>query len=179
MQQKYISHLREAFLKNPKKLFFQFLEGFEIKELKKFPDFEQLKKDVMLLALDPQKLFKTACLAIKKGKLASLEFLIDECGYNLKGTVGKDNISILHEACLWGCVEIVEYLLKKGFDPNQKNQVGSTPLHFAIQSPKQKRSSAIIMLLKAHGADLNALETSSKLSPLHLAATCKNNFAQK
>lgn len=179
MQQKYIAHIKKFLLDQPQSLFLQLLEFFEIKELKKFPDFEGLKKNVIALTLDPQELFSTAICAIKKNQLTTIEFLIDECGYDLKNLVGKDEISLLHEACIWGQVEVVEYLLKKGFNPNQKNLLGNTPLHHAIQSPKQKKSPLIITLLKKHQADLDILGTKSQVSPLHLTVMYKNQVAQK
>gem|GEM_PF-1314161 len=55
----------------------------------------------------------------------------------------------LHIAALWGDVEIVEVLLKRGADPNVKDDNGQTPLHIAAQEGHVD----VVRVLLERGAD--------------------------
>lgn len=181
MQQKFLTYTKSGLLKpeNVKPLFFHFLNYLEIKECKKMPEFEQLKNTIIALNITPNEIFQSVAITVvKKGKLATLSFLIDECGYALKNLADPEGMTLLHEACLRGNLEIVSYLLKKGFDPNQKDAQGQTALHAAIISPHQENAVKIITLLHQYKANLNAIETENNLTPLHLAAIWKNKPAR-
>lgn len=72
--------------------------------------------------------FKTPCAeinqAIKNGELEKVKKLID-AGADLKKTCHQ--MTLLQEAALAGKKPIVEYLLSKGLDPNEKAYPGSIP----------------------------------------------------
>ncbi|KAF5186406.1 Ankyrin-1 [Thalictrum thalictroides] len=72
----------------------------------------------------------------------------------------------LHCACEGGHLSTAEYLLKKGADPNIRNDRGFTPLHFAAENGREE----LLRLLLSKGVDVDAL--SSVGTPLQMAA-CK------
>ena len=49
-------------------------------------------------------------------------------------------ISLLHIAVVYGTHEIVQYLLDFGYDPDERNENGSTPLMFACENRKIKKA---------------------------------------
>ena len=150
MQQKFLAYIKSDLLKphQIKSLFFHFLNYLEIKECKKMPEFEQLKNTILSLNITPNEIFQfVAITVVQKGKLPPLSFLIDECGYTLKNVTDSEGATLLHEACLRGNLEIVSYLLKNGFDPNQKDAQGQTAVHAAIISPRQENAVKIITIL--------------------------------
>jgi hypothetical protein len=71
----------------------------------------------------------------------------------------------LHIAAVWGDVEIVELLLKRGADPNVKDDNGQTPLHIAALWGHVD----VVRVLLEHRADPNAKDNDGK-TPLHYAA---------
>jgi hypothetical protein len=71
----------------------------------------------------------------------------------------------LHIAALWGDVEIVELLLRRGADPNVKDDNGQTPLHIAALWGHVD----VVRVLLEHRADPNAKDNDGK-TPLHYAA---------
>jgi hypothetical protein len=73
--------------------------------------------------------------------------------------------SDLHFAASAGDVERVRELLKKGVDPNAKNEYGWTPLHVAALKGRVD----VVKLLLERGADPNAKNGDGK-TPLHVAA---------
>lgn len=95
--------------------------------------------------------------------------------------------SALHEAVLRNDVTKVRSLLENGEDVNLQithgipQDLGATPLHFAIQYPKRfgfgeisRESIAIIYLLMCYGADLTLQTHISNNTPLHCAVHMKN-----
>lgn len=73
----------------------------------------------------------------------------------------------LHLAARGGHKEIVELLLSKGANVNEKvdNSGGVTALHYAAQEGHKE----IVELLLSKGADVNAKTKNRKYTPLHLA----------
>ncbi|KAJ3407131.1 hypothetical protein HDU80_009586 [Chytriomyces hyalinus] len=64
--------------------------------------------------------------------------------------VRKENgDGLLHYACRNGCLVVVEYLLKKGFNPDSQNYLLECPLHIACKSSDAMR---IIPVLTSHSA---------------------------
>lgn len=59
--------------------------------------------------------------------------------------------SPLHEACFQGEIEIVQYLLDLGFDPNEEDDNGNLPIHLAFCNGNVD----IVKLLVIRGADPN------------------------
>ncbi len=74
--------------------------------------------------------------------------------------------SDLHSAASAGDAERVRELLKKGADPNAKNEYGNTPLHEAAF----RGHVDVARLLLEHGADPN-IQSKNGLTPLHEAAS--------
>jgi tetratricopeptide (TPR) repeat protein len=169
MKEKYLASIKKSLLSssNAKEVFYRLVQNFDIKGLKKLPDFNQLKDSIMSLKISPQEIFeKLAIIAVKKKNLGTLKFLLDECGYDLSKTVDVQGITLLHEACLYGENEIVEYLLKKGFDPNAKDGDGETPLLRVVA--QREANTSLIPLLKKYNVNLN-LKDKNELTPLFVA----------
>lgn len=79
----------------------------------------------------------------------------------------------MHEACLYGANEIVEYLLQKGFNPNAKDGQGDTPLHRVVV---REVNTSLILLLKQYKANLN-IKNHNEFTPLFMAILFKNSAA--
>jgi hypothetical protein len=58
---------------------------------------------------------------------------------------------LLHDAIFYRQRHVAEWLLEKGLDPNTRNYMGETPLHYAIMMNDR----SLVDFLLAHGADLN------------------------
>jgi len=82
----------------------------------------------------------------------------------------QEQAKTLHDAARDGDIDQVQLLLSKGANVNEKNRMGWTPLHTAIQNRRQ----ALIEPLIAKGADINATNNRGQ-TPL-LAAV---NIGQK
>ncbi len=59
--------------------------------------------------------------------------------------------TLLHEAIFYRQRHVAEWLLEKGLDPNTRDYMGETPLHYAIRVNDR----SLVDFLLAHGADLN------------------------
>ena len=70
--------------------------------------------------------------ACEKGKLSSVEYLIDVVGFNVN-QYNENGESLLHIATRVGNLPLVSYLIQKGADKEGKNQNGYTPLHYACK----------------------------------------------
>lgn len=178
MQEKYLAYIKKRLwsLKNTADLFLYLVNKFEIKELKKFPDFESLKTVFLSLQVPPEEIFlKIAISAVYSKKLATIQFLMEECHYHLENMCDAANNTLLHHACACGAVEIVEYLLKKESNPNAKDIYGEAPIHRATWIADEDHL-ALIPLLKQHKANLN-LQNINGLTPLHMTALYKNSAA--
>lgn len=79
--------------------------------------------------------------------------------------IDKNGEGLLHWA-VWRNEKIVEILLNKGMDPNQKNKLGITPLHEAANASLEHVK--IVGLLLKHGADPNSKDNNGK-TPLFYA----------
>ena len=83
----------------------------------------------------------------------------------------KDKVKLLAQATEIGDEDLVAALLKKKKTlVNTPNHVGRYPLHSAAQLGNLK----IAQLLLEAGADINAIESTSKWTVLHFAAFSKN-----
>lgn len=72
----------------------------------------------------------------------------------------------LHLAVFLGRVEMASLFIAAGAEINAREDLGLTPLHCAFYSPN---SDAMVRLLAAHGADLEAMNSEMKTA-LHMAA---------
>jgi ankyrin repeat protein len=61
-------------------------------------------------------------------------------------------------------LQVIQLLLEKGASPNLPNNIGETPLHFAVES----NSETIVELLLKYKADPNYLNN-EKFAPIHTA----------
>lgn len=79
----------------------------------------------------------------------------------------------------YGAAKIVSFLLKKGFDPNNQNFYGQTPLHHAVTANSLE---TVRLLIKHHKIDLNKHPKTDSLNiqdqdgntPLHLSILHKD-----
>jgi hypothetical protein len=72
--------------------------------------------------------------------------------------------SALMYACLYADAKTVRLLLDKGADPNHANSAGTTALMWAVSDPAKVR------LLVERGANVNAVSTLTRRTPLVIAA---------
>lgn len=106
--------------------------------------------------------------AANAGDIESIEFLLSQ-GVDINNIYGDDHTSLLHVMAEDDRnIEVAKFLLKKGIDVNVKNEYGSTPLHYAA-AEGHKDTVAIIQLLLANGADVNAIAKCDGMTPLHKA----------
>lgn len=116
--------------------------------------------------------YNPALTAASKGHLAMFK-LLEEKGAKLDGSVNvrkrkqlSSGLSIFNAAIRSGNSQFVSYLLKKGFNANEKNSHNQwSPLHYAAKTCRPE----IIDLLIANKAELNVKDKLGR-TPLHLAA---------
>ncbi|CAB0030353.1 unnamed protein product [Trichogramma brassicae] len=77
----------------------------------------------------------------------------------------EDGLTHFHVACVYECNEVVGGFLELGQDPNLLTKRGDSPLHSALNKPRNQSSETIELLLRA-GADPN-LADAGGLTPLH------------
>jgi len=65
--------------------------------------------------------------------------------------IRKDGLSPLTCAIFWDQLEIAEFLLKNGANPNLKNKNRKTPLDFILTKPLKEDRKIFIKLLKKYG----------------------------
>ncbi|XP_058042067.1 BRCA1-associated RING domain protein 1 isoform X3 [Ahaetulla prasina] len=96
---------------------------------------------------------------------AEKEAFLKKFPKNLSAKRNHKGESLLHTASIEGNLSAVECLLKKGADPNIKDNAGWTPLHEACNHGHKQ----IVELLIRHGALLNVTGYQNDM-PLHDAA---------
>ncbi len=132
----------------------------------------------LVASIPIQEIFdKIAIKAVRKNEgLEVIRFLMEDCKYDFKEIYDPDHINILQEACLYNAVDIVKYLLEKGFNPNTQDNLGGTPIHRVVHT----NNNELISLLHSKGADLNVKEKEQGFTPLHIAAlNSKENAISK
>lgn len=93
---------------------------------------------------------------IRHDKLPAVRFLLDH-GADIRATTEIGRRTPLHEAALYGHLEITRLLIERGADVNAKNVRGEPPLFYAegglIAGPRPTAShKEVAKLLRAHGA---------------------------
>lgn len=71
------------------------------------------------------------------GDLEGVKILVEEEGVEVNN-IDLDNCTPLHFAVASESIEIVNYLLANGADPNVRNDLGNTPFEDAITSDNQE-----------------------------------------
>jgi len=102
-------------------------------------------------------IFKTA----RGGHIETFKYLLkNEKDLN---RLGKNKKTLLMEACWWGQLEIVSFLLKKKIDVNFRNSAGNTALIEVVSNPDRdlKVQLEIVKYLIKNGADIT-LEANGK-----------------
>ena len=102
--------------------------------------------------------------ACEAGDLARVEAILEEGRHDVDGgnywQADMDprgwQRSPLHVAVMGGYLELAEWLLKQGADPNPRTKYGETPLIVILAPPLPGHWRAAVELLMAHGADPDA-----------------------
>jgi ankyrin repeat protein len=102
---------------------------------------------------------KTSCK--DPNSFASIEAALKEEHKQLKLSHGN---TLLHHAVNEGKVDVMEKLIKEGFNIDAKNNYGNTPLHLAAINGNDKAAEILIQ----NGADVNAINNNGD-SALHQA----------
>ena len=88
-------------------------------------------------------------LAVKGGSFSCLELFSSICSPSCYGALGN---SLLHYAAESGQYEMMEHLIKQGFDANAKNELDETPLHLAAGAKFKGISPLFLRKLTEHPA---------------------------
>lgn len=101
--------------------------------------------------------FQAAYRLMRKGKMAEILRMLEE-DPELITWEHQDNGGLLNAAAGYGHIQIVEYLLEHGANPNTRNQHGVTPLYNCVISQGDAGGDYVgtVDLLLAHGADIDA-----------------------
>lgn len=150
-----------------------------IQQLIKNPHFQKLTQ-IAIQHLSAQTIFeKLAIDLVRLNNVVAIKFLISDCKFALTTVHDVNQITLLHEACLYHSVDVVDYLLSQGADPYAKDFDGSMPIHRVAQ---QQRDVTLVDVFTRHRLDLNR-KNSKGMTVLHLATLnqklCSNNKAVK
>lgn len=109
----------------------------------------------------------TPCeIAVKRGRVTNLRKQISK-NPSIAFTKNLTGETLLHDAAMFGQVEVAKLLLLSGARVNAKDQNGRTPLHFVCYAPKHAES--LTRLLIESRADLNAVDVDGN-TPLDFIA---------
>lgn len=103
--------------------------------------------------------------AVSRGDLPTVTRLLEGDANLLSSHDQEFGGTPLHWAIAGGRLEITQYLLDEGADPNQRNNDGRTALHLAAALGQTR----LVEMVLAKGAQLQARDTDDN-TPLHLAA---------
>ncbi|MCC8399288.1 MAG: ankyrin repeat domain-containing protein [Rickettsia endosymbiont of Platyusa sonomae] len=124
------------------------------------------------LKISPEELFyELVPLVGDNNNVKIIELIINEFKVDLsqqKDSVAK--VTLLDQAAIYGAVEIVSFLLSKGFNPNNKDFQGQTSVHRAVIA---KSPETINELIKGR-ANIN-IQNNDGNTPLHLATLLQFN----
>ncbi|XP_064614695.1 uncharacterized protein LOC135478470 [Liolophura sinensis] len=107
--------------------------------------------------------------AARKGLLRMVKFLMTRLKADAVSLRDEDGVTVLHSAANGGQANIVDYLLKQGFDPNVQENAGWTPLYVSVLCGYTQ----IVRLLLLAGADPN-ISTIYGSTPMYAAALCEH-----
>lgn len=133
------------------------------------PDFNSFIK------IKLEDLFKELMLLVTNDKHEKIvKLIINKFDISLSQQRDQRGTTLLHEAACYGAAKIVSFLLKKGFDPNNQDFYGQTPLHHVVTANSLE---TVRLLIKHHKIDLNKHPETDSLNiqdqdgntPLHLS----------
>jgi ankyrin repeat protein len=113
--------------------------------------------------------FRPLIIASRNGHLEMVKFLLER-GAKLDAR-DKVGFTALHEAADRGHAEVAEFLINRGAEADTRCYLGGTPLHNTANGffTNETRYVAVVKVLLAHGADVNARRRGNQ-TPLHRAA---------
>ncbi|WP_342278318.1 ankyrin repeat domain-containing protein [Candidatus Tisiphia endosymbiont of Myopa tessellatipennis] len=124
------------------------------------PDFNSFIK------IKLEDLFKELMYLVTNDKHEKIvKLIINKFDISLSQQRDQRGATLLNEAACYGAAKIVSFLLKKGFDPNNQDFYGHTPLHHAITV---NSLGTVILLVKHPKIDLNVQDQDGN-TPLHLS----------
>jgi hypothetical protein len=101
--------------------------------------------------------WSVARIAAAKGNLEMLRVVVEDHDADLGvvGEYGKFCGSLLHVAVVGGSVDMCEWLVKRGLDPNGKDRLGRTPFMIAVWASQLKVAK---FFLDEHGANADVVD---------------------
>jgi len=95
---------------------------------------------------------------VRKGNLVKVQQKMEERQEKFIQYSDDDKVTPLHVAAIWGYLDIVKFLVEKGFDINAKDAWNKTPLYRAVA----KDHFEIAKFLIAKGADKSVKDVYGK-----------------
>jgi len=103
-----------------------------------------------------EKFYSTSWLCHQKDNYEKFKIIIEKIKYVNKPS--KNGSTALHSAVNSSCINNIKLLLDNGADPNKKDAIGNTPLHYAHKAE-------VIDLLLSKGASAN-IKNNENITPL-------------
>lgn len=104
---------------------------------------------------EPKSILEFACIAASMmGHRDMVAYLLTQ-DIDVNAKRSAEEGTALHEACIDGHVDVVEWLLRSGADVASQDKYGFTPLHLAAWHQRHR----VMDVLLAHNAPLEALNT--------------------
>jgi ankyrin repeat protein len=102
--------------------------------------------------------------AVKAGKIEKVKEILGK-NPKLIGAKNKQGLSLLHVACEAGWVDIVETIVSRGANINEKDELDRIPLHFAAGRGHR----LIVKFLMSRGADVTVRDKKNSDTPAQYA----------
>ena len=126
---------------------------------------EELTTNFSPITKQPTDYERNIFQACKKGKLTSVQWLIEKEGEDTNKREENIEWAPLHYSCLKGHLSIVQYLISKGANIEAKTKDEWTPLHYASLNGNL----SVVEYLILKGANIEA-KTKDEWTPLHYAS---------
>ncbi|VDN01767.1 unnamed protein product [Thelazia callipaeda] len=131
----------------------------------KLPSYWDDDNDCDIIVKDMSDPNEQVLTAAENGDIELLKSLINDCPSLLLAR-DADGYTALHRAAYNGHLEVVNYLLSIGADPEWKTNNGWTVLHCAATWSMYE----VVALILRHNVDVNS-RSNGNLTPLHLAVS--------
>ena len=89
--------------------------------------------------------------AVKSDSYIVVKYLIEQQKVDIEIRDKFQSITLLHYACQWGAISVVQYLVSRGADLNPRDLRGNTPMHYAASWARAN----IVVYLLSLGANKN------------------------